>query len=135
MEKKISTKKIKTMAMKHCSIFTVDKDIYRVPSKFLIEGKTWQALFSRCYPIATHLSRVCLFLWLIFPPLSYRSKSPRLKHNWTANVKGAVDSIKRGICSVFDTNSFKKILPVENVVLPAQRKENRCKFYSLYIYI
>ena len=28
------------MVMKHCSIFTVDKDIYRVLSKFLIVGKT-----------------------------------------------------------------------------------------------
>ena len=28
------------MAMKLCSIFTVDKDIYRVLIKFLIVGKT-----------------------------------------------------------------------------------------------
>ena len=32
------------MAMKHCSIFTVDKDIYRVLSKFLIVAKTIKQL-------------------------------------------------------------------------------------------
>ena len=33
------------MAMKLCSIFTVDKDIYRVLIKFLIVGKTKTTLF------------------------------------------------------------------------------------------
>ena len=56
------------MAIKHCSIFSVDKDMYRVPREFLIVGKTWQALFSCCYPVPTHLSRVCLFSGY-YPPV------------------------------------------------------------------
>ena len=36
--------------MKLCSIFTVDKDIYRVLIKFLIVGKTKTTLFVYFFP-------------------------------------------------------------------------------------
>ena len=69
------------------------------------------------------------FFWLI-SPLSHIDQRAWVKTLFNNKCKEYCRSLKHGLCSVFDTNSFKKILLVENVGLPAQGKENRCKFYS-----